>query len=181
MSKLHHVESCLKKLNLNGMVDTLEVRREGAHQETLGYLEFLLQDEMERRHQKGLERRVKQARFEEVKSLSDFDFTYNPQIPARKIRDLSTCHFVEQKASILIAGPVGVGKTFIAQAPGYQACVLGYRILFTKTNRLLADLGGGHAAGTYEARLKTYLRPKVLILDDFCLTAFTEQQSEDLY
>jgi DNA replication protein DnaC len=88
---------------------------------------------------------------------------------------------VEQKASILIAGPVGVGKTFIAQAPGYQACVLGYRILFTKTNRLLADLGGGHAAGTYEARLKTYLRPKVLILDDFCLTAFTEQQSEDLY
>ena len=133
MSKLHQVESYLKKLKLNGMADTLEIRLGGAQQESLGYLEFLeflLQDEMERRHQKG---------------------------------------------------PVGVGKTFIAQALGYQACVLGHRVLFTKTTRLLADLGGGHADGTYETRLKSYLRPDVLILDDFCLTAFTEQQSQDLY
>lgn len=184
MSKLRQVESYLKKLNLNGMADTLEVRLGGAQQEALGYLEFLeflVQDEMERRHQKGLERRVKQARFQEVKTLAEFDFTYNPQIPASRIRDLATGHFVEQRASILIGGPVGVGKTFIAQALGYQACVLGHRVLFTKTTRLLADLGGGHADGTYEARLKSYLRPDVLILDDFCLTAFTEQQSQDLY
>jgi DNA replication protein DnaC len=184
MSKVQYLQSHLKKLNLTGMVDTLDIRVDQAQQEHLGYLdflEFLLQDELERRSQRGLERRIKQAYFEEVKTLSDFDFTYNPQIPAQRIRDLATCHFVEQKASILICGPVGVGKTFVAQAIGYQACVQGYRVRFIKTNRLLADLGGGHAEGAFEARLKAHLRPDVLILDDFCLTAFTEQQSEDLY
>lgn len=184
MSKVHHVQGQLRKLNLTGMLDTLELRLDHAQQDHLGYLdfmEFLLQDELECRGQRSLARRVNQARFEEVKALSDFDFTYNPQIPAQQIRDLATCHFVEQKASVLICGPVGVGKTFIAQALGYHACVLGHRVLFIKTNRLFADLGGGHAEGAFESRLKTYLRPDVLIMDDFCLTAFTEQQSEDLY
>lgn len=184
MSKLHHLEGRLRKLKLSGMVDTLELRLDQAQKEQLGYQEFLgflIQDEVERRSQRGLERRVRQARFEEVKALADFDFTYNPQIPAQRIRDLAACHFVEQKASVLLCGPVGVGKTFVAQALGYQACVLGYRTLFTKTNRLLADLGGGHAAGAFEPRLKAYLRPEVLIMDDFCLTALTDRQSEDLY
>lgn len=184
MSKAHHLHGRLKKLNLTGMMDTLELRLDHAQQDHLGhleFLEFLLQDELERRGQRSLERRIKQARFEEVRTLSDFDFAYNPQIPAGRIRDLATCHFVEEKASILICGPVGVGKTFIAQALGYQACTLGYRALFTKAVRMLANLGGGHAEGAFEQRLKAYLRPDVLIMDDFCLTAFTEQQSEDLY
>lgn len=184
MSKLHQLEGRMRKLKLSGMLDTLELRLDHAQKEKLGYLEFLaflLQDELERRAQRGLERRVRQARFEEVKTLSDFDFTYNPQLPAERIRDLAACHFVEQKASVLLCGPVGVGKTFIAQALGYAACVMGYRTLFSKTNRLLADLGGGHAEGAFESRLRAYLRPDVLILDDFCLTALTERQSEDLY
>jgi DNA replication protein DnaC len=184
MSKLHHLEGRLRKLKLSGMLDTLELRLNQAQKEHLGYrelLEFLLQDELERRSQRGLERRVRQAHFEEVKTLSDFDFTYNPQIPAQRIRDLAACHFVEQKASVLLCGPVGVGKTFIAQALGYQACIMGYRTLFTKTNRLLADLGGGHAEGAFEPRLRSYLRPEVLIMDDFCLTTLTDRQSEDLY
>ena len=184
MSKLHHLHGRLRKLNLTGMVDTLELRLDQAQQDHLGhleFLEFLLQDELERRGQRSLERRIRQARFEEVRTLADFDFTYNPQIPAGRIRDLATCHFVEEKASILICGPVGVGKTFIAQALGYHACTLGYRVLFTKTVRMLADLGGGHAEGAFEQRLKAYLHPDVLILDDFCLTSLTEQQSEDLY
>lgn len=184
MTKVHHIQSRLRKLGLTAMMDTLELRLDQAQRDHLGYLElidFLLQDEVERRGQRSLDRRIKQARFEEVKALTDFDFTYNPQIPAQRIRDLATCHFVEQKASILICGPVGVGKTFIAQALGYQACILGHPVLFTKTNRLLADLGGGHAERRFESRLKAFLRPDVLILDDFCLTAFTEPQSEDLY
>ena len=184
MSKVHHAQGQLKSLKMSGMRDTLELRLDQARKERLGYLEFLgflLQDELERRQQRSLARRIAKARFEEVRTLADFDFSYNPKIPAQRIRDLATCDFVEQKASILVCGPVGVGKTFIAQALGYQACLLGYRVLFTKTNGLLADLGGGHADGTLERRFKSYLRPDVLILDDFCLTALTEQQTEDLY
>jgi DNA replication protein DnaC len=184
MSSVHHLQSRLRTLKLQGMLDTLELRLEQAQKEQLGYLEFLeflLQDELERQGQRSLARRLAQARFEEVCTLAGFDFTYNPKIPAQRIRDLAAGHFIQQKASILICGPVGVGKTFIAQALGYQACLMGYRVLFTKTVRLLADLGGGHADGSWERRLKEYLRPDVLILDDFCLSPLTEQQSEDLY
>lgn len=184
MSSVHHLQGRLRALKLQGMLDTLELRLDQAQQERLGYLEFLeflLQDELERQDQRSLARRLALARFEEVCTLTGFDFSYNPKIPAQRIRDLAAGHFIQQKASILICGPVGVGKTFIAQALGYQACLLGYRVLFTKTVRLLADLGGGHADGTWERRLKEYLRPNVLILDDFCLSPLTEQQSEDLY
>ncbi len=184
MSRLHQLHGQLQALKLSGMEDTLELRLDQAQKDRLAYLEFLeflLQDERGRRDQRSLARRVARSRFEEVRTLAEFDFSYNPQIPAQRIRDLATCHFVEQKASILICGPVGVGKTFIAQALGYQSCVLGYRVLFTKASRLLAELGGGHADGTWERRRKSYLRPDVLIMDDFCLTALTEQQAEALY
>jgi len=74
-----------------------------------------------------------------------------------------------------------VGKTHLAQALGHQACRLGYSVLFTKANRLLSDLGGGRADDTWEKRLHRYLKPDLLILDDFALKEFTKTQAEDLY
>ena len=74
-----------------------------------------------------------------------------------------------------------MGKTHLAQALGHQACRLGYSVLFTKANRLLSDLGGGRADDTWEKRLHRYLKPDLLILDDFALKEFTKTQAEDLY
>ncbi len=184
MTKVHHLASKLKALKLGGMLDTLELRLDQARKDHLCYVEFLellLEDEVQRRANKSLAARIAKARFEEMKVIEDYDFNFNPKIPAQQIRDLATCQFVERKESVIICGPVGVGKTHIVQALGIQACRLGYKVLFTKTLRLLSDLGGGRADSTWEARLRHYLKPDLLIMDDFCLTPLTPQQAEDLY
>ncbi len=174
----------LKRLKLGGMLQTLELRLDQAHQEQLGHLEFLelmLEDEIQRRANKALARRIGRARFDEAQTLADFDFSFNPTLPAAQIRDLATCGFIERKESVLLVGPVGVGKTHLAQAIGHGACMQGRSVLFDKTARVLADLGAGHLDGTWERRLRRYLSPDLVILDDFGLRAFTERQGEDLY
>jgi len=182
--KTHQLEKKLKALYLGGMLDTLELRLSEAQEQNLGYLvflEMLLEDEVNRRNQKALANRLRRARFEETKTLAEFDFTYNPKIPAATIRDLATCGFLERKECVLLYGPVGVGKSHIAQALGHAACQRGYEVLYTKTPRLLQDLGGGHADATWDTRLRKYLGPDLLILDDFGLREFSAQQAEDLY
>ena len=89
--------------------------------------------------------------------------------------------FVERRESVLLCGPVGVGKTHAAQALGMPACRAGYTVLFTKTSALLRDLAGGRADGSWEPRLRRYLQSDVLILDDFGMREFTSTQAEDLY
>lgn len=180
----HQLERSLKLLRLGGMLETLERRLEQAQHGDLGYLTFLqllLEDEINRRAQKALTLRRKRARFDEPKTLVDFDFRYNPKIPVQTLRDLGSCGFVDRKESVILYGPVGVGKSHIAQALGHAACERGFPVLYVKVARLLADLGGGHADGTWEARLRRYLQPDLLILDDFGLREFTVQQAEDLY
>ncbi len=174
----------LKRLKLGGMLQTLELRLDQAHTERLGHLEFLelmLEDEIQRRANKALANRIQRARFEEAQTLSEFDFAFNPKIPAAQIRDLATCGFIERKESVLLVGPVGVGKTHVAQAIGHAACRQGRSVLFDKTARVLSDLGAGHLDATWERRLRRYLAPDLLILDDFGLRAFSERQGEDLY
>ena len=174
----------LKRLKLGGMLQTLELRLDQAHQEQLGHLGFLelmLEDEIQRRQNKSLARRLERAHFEEAQTLADFDFAFNPKIPAAQVRDLATCGFIERKESVLLAGPVGVGKTHVAQAIGHAACRQGRSVLFDKTARVLSDLGAGHLDATWERRMRRYLAPDLLILDDFGLRAFTERQGEDLY
>ena len=180
----HQLERNLKVLRLGGMLDTLELRLKEAQRDEVGYLGFLetlLEDEINRRSQKALTRRLAQAQFEEVKTLAEFDFSFNPKLPERVIRDLATLGFLERAESIILCGPVGVGKSHIAQALGHLACQKGYRVRHIKTGRLLSDLGGGRADGTWEQRLRGYLRQDLLILDDFGLRSLPPQQSEDLY
>jgi len=182
--KPHQLESKLKALRLGGMLDTLEVRLRDAEQGKLGYLEFLellLEDEINRRSQKAFSVRILRAHFEEHQTLAQFDFNFNPKVPAAMVRDLATCRFVEHHESVIICGPVGVGKSHIAQALGHVACQHEYDVRYLLTNQLLRDLGGGHADGTWETRLRRYLQPDLLILDDFGARDFSPMQSEDVY
>lgn len=178
------LQTKLKTLRLGGMLHTLELRRGQAEDQRLGHIEFLallLDDEIDRRQSKMLALRLHRARFEEEKTLEEFDWSFNPQIPAGQLRNLATCAFVERRESVLLCGPVGVGKTHAAQALGHAACRAGYTVLFIKTSALLRDLAGGRADGSWEPRLRRYLQSDVLILDDFGMREFTSAQAEDLY
>jgi DNA replication protein DnaC len=184
VSDIQHLVRKLKSLKMGGMQETLEVRLKQCQDGHLGYiefLEFLLEDELQRRANKKLESRVNQARFEEVKTLEAFNFEFNPKIPSRQIMDLATCRFIERKEWALFIGPVGVGKSHLIQALGHQACRQGYRVLFSRSSRLFTDLGGGHADGTWESRLKRYLKPDLLLIDDFAMKELTLKQAEDFY
>jgi len=182
--KPHQLEEALRALKLFGMLDTLGTRLAQASAGELGHVELLAvlcSDEAARRDAAGLERRVKAARFEQLATVEEFDFSFNPKIPAATIRDLATLRFVDAGESVILHGPVGVGKSMIAQALGHAACRRGHTVAFTKTSRLLADLAGGHADRTWEARLRRWARPTVLILDDFAIRDFTLTQADDLY
>jgi len=184
VNDIHQLENKMRSLRLNGMLDTLNLRLSQAEKGNIGFIQFLellLEDETQCRANKRLASRVTKAHFDEEKSLEQFDFNFNTKIPAEYIHDLATCRFIEQRESIIFCGPVGVGKTHLAQALGHQACRLGYSALFTKANRLLSDLGGGRADGTWEKRLHRYLKPNLLIIDDFAIKEFTKTQGEDLY
>jgi DNA replication protein DnaC len=184
MTDKHQIENKLRLLKLGGMIETLDVRLDQAQKDGVNFTQFLetlLEDEVQHRANKRLVTRIIRARFEEEKSLEGFDFTFNPKLPVQYIRELATCQFIERKESVILCGPVGVGKTHLAQALGHQACRAGYDVLFMKSSRLLADLGGGRADETWEKRLQHYLKPRVLIMDDFAMREFTKTQAEDVY
>jgi DNA replication protein DnaC len=184
MTRRHQLETSLRTLGLSGMLDTLAARLAQAHAGELGHLEFLqalCEDEVARREAAAVGRRVRAAHFEQATTIEDVDFAYNLKLPAAQIRDLASLRFVEAGESVILHGPVGVGKTMIAQALGHQACRRGLSAVFTKTSRLLADLAGGHADRSFETRLRRWARPAVLILDDFAMRAFTPTQADDLY
>lgn len=184
MTRRHQLETTLRTLKLSGMLDTLEARLLQAQAGELGHIEFLqvlCEDEINRREATAIDRRIRAARFETPATLEDFDFTYNPKIPAATIRDLATLRFVDAGASVILHGPVGVGKTHIAQALAHHACRRGHTAAFTKTSRLLADLAGGHADLTWATRLRRWAKPQILILDDFAMRDFTGPQADDLY
>ena len=184
MADLHQLENKMRMIKLSGMVETLNMRLDQAQKEGMAFsqfLEILLEDEVQHRANKRLATRLIRARFEEEKNLEGFDFSFNPRLPAAYIRELATCQFIERKESVILCGPVGVGKTHLSQALGHQACRAGYNVLFIKAGRLLSDLGGGRADDSWEKRLQHYLKPNLLILDDFAMKEFTKTQAEDLY
>jgi DNA replication protein DnaC len=184
MLTLDTLQPRLRQLKLSGMRDAISARVEEARARGLDPLEFLallLDDEVLRREADGVARRIHQAHFEEVCDLRDFDWGYNPEIPKARLWELASGRYLEETASLMLCGPTGVGKSFVAQALGVAACRQQRRVLFLKTSAFLTDLAGGRADGTYPARLRRYLSPMLLILDDFGLREYSVSQSEDLY
>ena len=158
----------LRTLKLSGMLATLEARLAQARAGDLGHLEFLqvlCEDEISRRSGAAIGRRLRRARFDEQSTFEGFDFTASPGIPAAAIRDLAALRWLAAGESVILSGPVGVGKTFIACALGHQAIRAGHEVRFAKTSRILADLAGGRADGTWDKRLKAWARPAVLVCD----------------
>jgi DNA replication protein DnaC len=174
----------LRALKLSGMLATLDARLAQARAGDLGHLEFLqvlCEDEISRRASVSLAKRIRRARFEAQATFEGFDFAASSKLPAAQIRDLAALRWLHAGESVIVYGPVGVGKTHIAQALGHLAVRAGAEVRFLKTSRALAHLAGGHADHTWDKRLRELTRPHVLILDDFGLRELTPSQADDLY
>jgi DNA replication protein DnaC len=180
----HQLTPMLRTLRLSGVLETLEVRNRQAIEQQLSHVEFLstlLQDEVERRSQNKLRLRLRRANFDPTKTLEGFDFGFNPKLNKAEVFDLAACHFIEQRRNVLIFGPCGVGKSHLAQALAHEACRRGYEVLFVTTARMLQHLAGGRADESRANRLQKYLRPDLLVLDDFGLLKAHPPGPEDLY
>ena len=174
----------LRDLKLSGMLQTLDARLAQAHAGDLGHLEFLqvlCEDEISRRQSVSLAKRLRRARFEQQATLEGFDLAASPKLPAAQIRDLAALRWLHAGESVILYGPVGIGKTHVAQALGHLAVRHGAETRFLKTSRALAHLAGGHADRSWDKRLGELTRPAVLILDDFGLRELTAAQADDLY
>ena len=176
--------SKLKQLRLTGMLETMEVRLGQAEKNNSGYLDFfitMIEDEYERRQSGQLLKRLKKAGFEEEKTIEGFDCSFNPQVPVKRIKQLANCAYIEKRENIFLMGPVGVGKTHIAQALGHTACRMGYDVIFTKAIKMLRYLNGGRADNSLQDRMKKYISIQLLIIDDFGLKPLSCAQSDDFY
>jgi DNA replication protein DnaC len=184
MELKHQLAGQLRQLRMSGVLETLENRNRQAIDGQWSYIEFLtrlLEDEIERRSQKQLNLRLRRATLNTTKTLEGFDFSFNPHINRQQILNLAGCDYVREKRNTLLCGPTGVGKTHLAQALGQEAARQGFDVLLVSVQKLLSHLNGGRADGSWERRFTTYLRPDLLILDDFGLKPIQPPGPEDLY
>jgi len=178
------LRAALKQLRLSGLLESLEVRLHEAAGHGLNHSEFLelvLQDELAVRADRQLQRRVKAAQFRELKTLDDFDWTFNPSIKKKQVFDLATCRFVREARDVLLLGPPGVGKSFLAQAIGYQALKAGFLVLYRSIFDVVRDFLHDEALGGEDKVLARYLRPDLLLIDDMGMKQLPKRSGEYLF
>ena len=175
------LDSTLRQLRLSGLGASLSVRLQEAAANRLGHAEFLeliLQDEIDIRRQRHLERRKHLARFHGLKPLEDFDWRFNPKLPKQELFDLATCQFIGEHADVLFLGPPGLGKTHIAQAIGYEAIKRNLLVRYTSIFDLVRDLLQDEALLQKDRALRQYLKPDLLIIDDMGLKELPKRAGE---
>jgi len=169
METLSQIKDNLKTLKLKSMHENIDFFINEAINTKSSYSDFLLmltQNEIDRRKNSKRDLALKKSNMGRIKRIEEFDFDFNPNINRQQIMKLSLCEFIRNTQNIVIAGPTGVGKTFIAKAIGYEAVNKGYSVLFVRTNKMLEDIFSGKADNTFNRRINQYIKPNLLILDD---------------
>ena len=171
----------LKKLRLSGLALSLPVRLQEATSNRLEYAEFLeliLQDELQVREHRTMERVTKTAGFRDQKTLDDFDWDFNRSIKKKPIFELATGRFVREHRDALLVGPPGVGKSHIAQAIGLCVIRAGWTVLYRSIFDTVRDLLHDEAYEGHDKILARYLKPDLLILDDMGMKQLPKRSGE---
>ena len=175
------IEKALKQLRLSGVRATLETRLIEAQASNLSFLETfsaILQDELDRRTSRLLERRYQFSGLDERASLAEFDWGYNPKIPKRSCFELHTLKFIAEGDNAIFIGPPGTGKSHVAKAIAYAAVRSGLRVLYTEADELLSSIVTASPAEK-RRHLKPILDADLLVLDDLFMARRIAQESTD--
>jgi len=181
---LAEVTRALRQLRVSGMAATLESRLLQAQAENSAPLDLvsaLVQDELTRRQDRLLERRIKQAEFRDAgKTLDSFDFDFNKKMDRRLVFELAAGHFVEKREDVLFLGPPGSGKSHLAQAIGHTAIRQGHRVLYREAHVLLEELAEASVDGTRKDRIVELTAVPLLVIDDLGMRKLPATAAEDL-
>jgi len=180
----NELDKALRKLRLSGMADVLETRlvqAQAEEQPPIDFLSALVQDELVRRQDRLIARRVKAACFRDTgKTLDAFDFGFNKKMNRTLVFELATGRFIAQREDALFLGPPGTGKSHLAQAIGHAAILQGHRVLYRETHALLEELAEAQLEGVRREYIEHVCTVPLLIVDDLGMRKLPSTAAEDL-
>ena len=169
----------MSQMKLYGMQRAYQTLMETGQQHALTNdeaISLLIQSEWEEREGRKVDRYLKNARFRYQASIEELDFDSSRSLDKTLIMRLAEGSFIKRKEDVLLTGPTGVGKSFLASALGHQACHNGYRVIYFNTQRLFARLKMSKGDGSYFKEIARIEKQDVLILDDFGLAPLDNHQ-----
>lgn len=169
MTAIEKVQAHLETLGLKAVEARLEALLEQAAKQEPSYADFLsdlLGCEVEARRTRYLRARLQLAHLPYLKTFEQFDLSFQPSIDERQIRELRTLRFVHEASNVILLGPPGVGKTHLSVALAEAAIQAGFGAYFMTAHDLVSDLGRAYREGRLDRRMRVYLAPKVLIIDE---------------
>ena len=184
MANYAQLKSQFKALKLSGIAETIELRIMEAQNNQLAYTELLamiLNDEIETRQNRKLQRLITHARLDAGKTLENFDFTFNPSINASLIRELATCRFIEKGDNIFLLGPTGTGKTHLAQAISHMACRQMLSVEFFNFHDFFNALHKADLLSRIDRLMKSLIKADLIVIDDFAFKKIDQKSAEYFY
>jgi DNA replication protein DnaC len=167
--QIERLEGHLGRLKMHHTRETLSAMLERASKKELSYADFLdevLSEEVAAKSDKNIRMRMSLAKLPYVKTLETFDFSFQPSVDGRQVRELASGRYLDGSENVILVGPPGVGKTHLAVALGIKAIQQGKRVLFASATALVATLARAHQENRLEEKLKTYAQSHLLIVDE---------------
>lgn len=173
----------LRQLGLHGMLRGLDQQLESKEYLSLSFEErlgLLIDSEAAFRDSRNLKTRLKSAKLKHQACIENIDFRKPRGLEKRLLLQLSSCQWVADHRNILVTGPTGVGKTYVACALAHKACQQGFKALYERAPRLFSTLALAKAAGTYNSLLGKMSKLDVVVIDDFGLITLNDDMARDL-